>query len=98
MRSHLAAMLLLTSLVTGCSQNFGPQPPAFSGGIWYRAIVVDSQGNKLGAQAVILSIHVTQVLGIGHGTLQSINQQTDQSGTVNRPDAETNANWGGYTS
>lgn len=104
MRSHLkerawfAAMLLLTSLVTGCSQNLGPQPPAFSGGIWYRAIVVDSQGRQLGAQLVILNIHLTQVLGIGNGTITSIYQQTDQSGTVNTPNAETNATWAGNTS
>ena len=94
----LTTVILLTCMVTGCSQQFGPQPPSFSGGIWYRATAVDSQGNTLGVQGVQLSLNLVQVLGIGTGTTTSINQQTDQSGTVNRPDAETNAIWSGYSS
>jgi hypothetical protein len=47
----------------------------------------------LGVIAVRFTANLTQVLGPGNGTTTSIDQQTDQSGTVSKPDAQTNAIW-----
>jgi hypothetical protein len=65
-----------------------------SGGIEYTAYVVEgATGVKSGVVAVLFSANPTQVLGTGNGTTTSINQSTDQSGTVNKPDVQTNAIW-----
>jgi hypothetical protein len=88
------AALLPIGSITGCQQLLSPPPPAFSGGIEYTAYVFEgATGAKSGVIAVQFSANLTQVLGTGHGTTTSINQSTDQTGTVNRPDAQTNATW-----
>ena len=65
------AVLLLIGLITGCQQQFGPQPPAFSGGVMCRAVVMDSQGRTLGVFGVRFTVHLTQVSTQQHGILHT---------------------------
>ena len=75
----------------GCNSN--PPPPAFTGGIYITA-TVNNSGHSNPQQGVFIQGNMTSGPGPqSRGSLTQFSGTTDRSGTLNEPQAMTDAYW-----
>lgn len=87
----LFSMLLLAAFGTGCVVVLTPDPES---GIRMGTFQKEPNKDKVPVPLVEVSGQVIRIIGPGNGTVEEFEDETDDEGIYDQPNARENANWG----